>query len=209
MNTNAFTQNPQNRKLLLSLAQKLKKRSICNRLGMTYNPAKNRLRDAKTRLGTSKSWSEKFGKLLAAKKLLHLPLLYKRYRSGPRMSKKELDIEIDLYMAEVKKICSGLRKPKQKKDLELNGITGYKVGDKYCTGPQKSKEELDEEIDRYMTEDKNCPDLQNIDIKQELDEEMDLYMADDKKRCSGLQKSKQELDFEMDAYMAEAKKSIK
>jgi hypothetical protein len=123
------------------------------------------------------------------------------------MSKKELDIEIDLYMAEVKKICSSLRKPKQK-NLELNGMNGYKVGDKYCTGPQKSKEELDEEIDRYMAEDENCPDLQNIDIKQELDEEMDLYMAD-KKCCSGLQKSKQELDFEMDAYMAETKKSIK
>ena len=164
--------------IAINLAKKLKKRAIANRLGVAYNPANSKLKGLRSRLGTTKSWSEKFGQLLAAKKLLYLPLLYRKYNMGPQRTREELDVEIDLYMAEVrnaKKLKLGFDQIKEAVNGVdgNNGLTivnpkevfggfggpGWKKRlikfDKFDEPPPPSKDSLDMEIDEYMAQKNN------------------------------------------------------
>ncbi|CAG2104998.1 unnamed protein product [Medioppia subpectinata] len=199
------------RKLVINLAKKLKNKAIANRLGVTYMPGLNRLRQTlatanRPAVTPKKSWSEKFGRLLAAKKLLYLPLLFRKYKMGPRRTREELDMELDLYMSEVrgKKMRLGFDAitdslgntddnnnpgfvvvdPKKL----LNGLGGKGWRKKVKEMPVVCKDALDMEIDSYMA-DKDKPEKQKIVFKEESTPE-----------------TKDQLDMDLDEYMSSVKK---
>ena len=184
INYNSKTGIESLRKIKLMLASKLKRRSIATKLGQRYMP---RCGDLRARIGkngtrtgkiTLKAWTCRFGAKLEAKKLLFLPLLYKKYRStGPKKTREELDIEIDLYMAQVRKkgkkmVQNAIKKmEKQGQVVDVTEKVKEQVKDKVLTsnlfggfgGPnwarkmdpekqEKLKSLLDQELEQYINQ---------------------------------------------------------
>ena len=194
------------------MAKKLKKRAIANRLGIAYQPNSNRLKGLKpSQKVKTLSWSEKFGRLLAAKKLLYLPLLFRKYKMGPKKTRQELDIEIDLYMSEVKKAKLKLGYTQIEDtingDLNNNGLQVVNSKEIYkgFGGPGWRKRPV------KVEKEEKIPD------KCELDMEIDEYMANKDKpkpiTMNGISSESEfistaALDSDLDEYMASVKKKI-
>ncbi|XP_054160632.1 uncharacterized protein LOC128958737 [Oppia nitens] len=197
---------PNKRNITINLAKKLKKRSIANRLGIAYVPTNARRRLNNKVSIVKKSWSEKFGQLLAARKLLYLPLLNRKYNSGPKRTREELDVELDLYMAEVRERKAQLMANEISNAMNgntnglENGITIVdpkrvfgnrlkilKPKPKEEPEPEITKESLDMEIESYMglkgessvVSSNGSPDQVN---RESLDMDLDSYMATVRRR---------------------------